>query len=351
LLLSCFRPGIGQTAVAVPTPIPPGEHHPAQTTGHKVKRWFEIDILSISLRHRLIRNASDVTIDNSAQFQLNSHARFKLDEKAKYTVHFGLFTGDSIIGGWNRTGLGTGDAKTNLYLKQLYFAAKPVKGLEVQIGGIGINNGLSTEITGYDNDAYLMGERVTVRTPKKAYFDEISATAGFFGDENSPSVFDRFKRLDQWNYYQFLVKKQLDKRIAFSADYTFERGRDFLRQAVTAHVPESRIFDSVHFENYQRLDPTPGYGFSAFGDKTVHKNVALRFGFSRIDRTMFNGDRYPPGKRLFAGANWQMTREFAVQSVIIQGVGDLPSANSHRTRFELIFTFNVLETLRRYKLH
>ena len=322
-----------------------------QTPAEQFKRWFEIDALKFSPRYRLIRDATGTTVGNAAQYQFIGQGHFKFDKKGKYSIHFGVFTGNSMTGGWNNTGVGTGDGQTGLYLKQLNFRAKPVDGLEIQFGGLGLNNGVGTETTGYDVDAYLMGERVSVRLPKKVYFDEISVTNGFFGDRLEPNVLNRFKRLDEMNYHQFLVRKQLNEHISFSADYTFESGRDFLRQAVNFKVRESHILDTILFENYQRLDPDPGYGFNIFGDKAVHKNLVLGGGFARIDKPMFNADRFPPGNRLYTSMNWQLSREFSINSVLIQGIGDLPTPGSTRTRLDLSLTFNVLELLHRYKLH
>ncbi len=323
----------------------------ARSPAEKFKRWFEIDGLTLSVRYRLIRNAAGVTVGNAGQFNFAGRGHFKFDKKGKYSVYMGLFTGNNMVGGWNNTGWGTGDTQTNLHLKQLYFDAKPVKGLEIQIGGIGLNNGENTEITGYDNDAYLTGERIAVRLPKKLYFDEVSVANGYIGDLTRPGIFGRLKHLNRSNYHQFLVRKQLNKHVSFSADYTFEAGRDTLHQAVKFKVPKSRILDTVLFENYERLDPFPGYGFGLYGEKAVHKKFILGGGFARVDRPSLNGDRFPQGNRIYGSAVWKPTREFTLSSILIEGLGPMPSPASNRTRFELIFGFNILETLRRYKLH
>jgi hypothetical protein len=320
-------------------------------TSQKIKRWFELDALAVTTRYRLIRTRNDVTTNNQQQYQLNARARFKFDSKGRYAVHAGLFSGSSINSGWNNTGIGTGDGVTNLYLKQLYFSAKPVKEIEVQFGGIGATNGENTEITGLDNDVYLTGERVVIRAPKTLYFDEIGVTYAYLGDTNRPSVFKRFKNLDKSNYHQFLVRKAVNKRVSFSADYTFEAGRDTLHQAVKVKFPKSPVLDSVLFENYQRLDPDPGYGFNIMGEKVIQKKLTLTGGFAHIDRSILNGDRYPRGNRLHFSAAYKFNPEFTLSSVIIQGVGPLASPTTVRTRFEILFSYNILETLRRLKVH
>ena len=334
------------------TPNPKVEKKVEKTaTSQKSKRWFELDALTISTRYRFIRTRNGVTSNNQAQYQLNARARFKFDRAGKYAVHAGLFSGNSINGGWNNTGVGTGDGQTNLYLKQLYFSAKPVKELEIQFRGIGATNGENTEITGLDNDVYLTGERVVIRSPKKLYFDEIGITYAYLGDFTRPSVFKRFKNLDKSNYHQFLVRKVVNKRVSFSADYTFESGRDTLHQAVKVKFPKSPVLDSVLFENYQRLDPDPGYGFNMMGDKVIGKKLTLTGGFAHIDRSILNGDRYPRGNRLHFSGAYKFNPEFTISSVIIQGVGPLAAPTTVRTRYELLFSYNILESLRRLKVH
>lgn len=348
IITLCFAV-IGQTATTSSTVA--GQKKAEQPTREKIKRWFELDAFGITARYRFIRTRNGVTTNNQAQYQVNARARFKFDSKGKYAVHAGLFSGNSINGGWNNTGIGTGDGVTNLYLKQLYFSAKPVKEIEIQYGGIGATNGENTEITGLDNDVFLTGQRVVVRAPKKLYFDEIGVTYAFLGDFNRPSVFKRFKHLDKSNYHQFLVRKAVNKRVSFSADYTFEAGRDTLHQAVKLKFPKSPILDSVLFENYQRLDPDPGYGFNIMGDKVIGKKLTLTGGFAHIDRSILNGDRYPRGNRLHLIAAYKFNPEFTISSVIIQGVGPLAAPTTVRTRYELLFSYNILESLRRLKIH
>ena len=174
-----------QTPASAPPSIKPetpqAKPTPPTKIGPEVKRWLDIDALNLGTRYRYIALANGTAADQQ-QWQFVVRGRFKFDRKGRYSVNFGLFTGNAITAGWNNTGLGTGRGQTNLYLKQLYFSAKPIKEFEIQAGGLGLNNGENTEITGYDNDAYVTGERVIVRAPQKLYFDEISLTNGYLGD-------------------------------------------------------------------------------------------------------------------------------------------------------------------------
>lgn len=336
--------------VPSPPPQPTTAAKQEKTEAEKIKRWFETDTLAVSFRYRHITNNIDLHAADVLQFQFQGKGHFKFDNKGKYAVYAGVYTGNAIDSGWGSTGWGTGKAVTNLFLKQLYFQAKPIKELEVQFGGIAPNNGENTEVTGYDNDAYLMGERVSIKAPKNLYFDEIILTNGHFGDFRTPSVFRRFDRLDESNYHQFMVRKKINKNVSFSADYTFESGTDTFRQGVKFSIPKFRIFDTMRFENYQRVDPHKGYGFGLYGEKVLKKKTTLYTGFSRIDTLIINGDRYPRGNRLYAGWNHKFTRELTFGGIWIQGIGPLPTAATPRTRFEAIVSVNFVEVLKRLGL-
>ena len=329
---------------------PPDNKQKPQERSAKIKRWFEFDEFGVSSRYRYIEDAGGRTVSNALQYRFAGRARFKFDRGGKYSVVAGLYSGNSFTGGWNATGLGTGSVQTNLYLKQLYFDAKPVKGVEIQLGGLAVNNGENTEATGYDNDAYITGERIIVRRPKAFYFDEISLTNAYLGELNHPSVFRRFDDLARSNYHQFLVAKQLNKRVRFSADYTFESGRDTFREAVKVKTPETHFVDLVEFENYQRFDAPGRYGFNLFGERKLGNKLTLDGGFAHIDTSsLLNGDRYTRGDQFHATGTYKLSPELTISSFIDHHVGPMLPALP-RTRFELIFTYNILETLRRQKL-
>jgi hypothetical protein len=323
-----------------PTPVPHKEAH----------RWFDIEALTLSSRYRYIKNNNGQTANNQQQWQFNGRGRFKFDQAGKYSVVTLFETGNSYTAGWNNTGLGTGDPQPDIFPKQLYFDARPIKQIEIQFGGIGINSGENTEITAYDNDSYLTGERIVVRGPKQFWFDEISLTNGYVGDFNRPNVFRRLKHLDRSNYHQFLVRKKINKRVSFSADYTFDEGVDTLRQAVKVNVPKLKFVDGFVYENYERIDPNAGYGFALIGDKRINRRLSFTGGFVKISHQMLNSDRFPRGERLYFSAPYKLTRELTINPLIIQGVGPLGSPTTPRTRFEIVASYNILEALHHYRI-
>ena len=139
-------------AQTAPQPSPP----PAP-----LARWLELQNATLNLRYRVIDNTAGVTTTNQVQHRESLRGRVKFDRSAKYTLNFGLFTGTRFTSGWDNTGWGIADAQKNLAFKAMYFAAVPIPGVEAQYGGLYIVRGESTELTTYDEDGYVTGERVS----------------------------------------------------------------------------------------------------------------------------------------------------------------------------------------------
>ncbi|MGH9426719.1 MAG: hypothetical protein ACRD2L_10525, partial [Terriglobia bacterium] len=154
-----------QVAVAIDPKKTLVESKPAAKKAKPGKgtRWVEVQSATLSHRYRYVENSAGVMTNNQAQHNEGFKGKFKFDRKGNYAINAGLFSGASLTGGWNNTGSGKDKLFTNLYLKQLYFEAKPFKGFELQYGSLYPNRGENTEITSYDNDVYLMGERVSLK--------------------------------------------------------------------------------------------------------------------------------------------------------------------------------------------
>jgi hypothetical protein len=339
---------LGQTASSEPTVLKKSDAG-RTSTKDKIKRWVEIDQLSAATRYRFIESDNKTKLANQFQYQFTAKFHVKFDPAGKYSVAANIATGGAITSGWNSTGWGTGNTQRFLNLRQLYFAARPVKAVEVQAGGLYVNYGESTEVTTYDNDFYITGERLKLRLPKHLYFDEISVTYARLGDVIVPNVIKRFKNFEKQNYHQFLVRKQINRSVGFSADYTFESGSDTFHQAIKWKLPGKQIIDTFLFESYERIDPDHSYGFNVFGEKRLSALFTVSGGFAKTDIRLFNGDRYPPGKRLYFNATAKISPEFSLTSQFTQGVGFI-SPIIPRTRVDVILHYNILETLRRTRL-
>jgi len=316
-----------------------------------LSRWLELQTATVTNRYRYLENSHDEVIGNQDQYQTILRGRFKLDRGGRYSVNAGVATGTVFTSSWNSTGWGTGDPVTNHYLKQLYFSAAPVEGIELQYGGLYISRGESTETTTYDNDGYIVGQRLSLKRPGDLFFDEVSVTYGYLGDIETPNLNKRFNRLKRSNYHQFLLAKNLGARAAVSAGYTFQEGVETLRQAVRLRVPEARVVDQVRFENYQRTDVSPDYGFAITGEKFLHKRLTVGGGYADIDRDYggLNGDRWLSGRRLYATASLSIFPEFSISAFVTRAVNtSFPVSN--KVRLDVLFSYNLVESLRRTSL-
>jgi len=363
--LICCQVLVCQSEVVKTPPAPK-----KKSFADQVDRWFDAQQLQLSTRYRVIETSTDVISTNQWQYKQSYKFRFKFDPKGNYTINAGLFTGTNFTGSWNNTSVGTGDFVGKLYFKQLFFEAKPIKGLELQFGGLYINRGEGSEVISYDTDGYIMGERLSLKRPKQLFFDEISVTYAYLGDVSTPNIFGkvehhdtRFGRLEQSNYHQFLVDKKIGKRAGISADYTFQSGIETLRQAIKVNTKELRFTDSILFENYERLDVLSAYGMNLMFEKPLHKRVTISPGFAYVDKnyspyspakkspywtiTPLNGDFYARGTRFYLLATVVLTPEFSVVSQFTQAFhNDYAIAN--RTRFDLALNYNFLKSLQRW---
>jgi hypothetical protein len=234
--------------------------------------------------------------------------------------------------------------------RELYFRAAPVKQVAVEFGSLGIEKGVSTEATAYDDDGYIAGERVRLFDPKHLFFDQVAATFAYEGDLVVPSFFARGERLKQENYRQFLVAKKFGSRFDTSADYTFDKGTHTLRQAVFVKIPETKALDSVRLELYQRLNDLvisgntfhAHQGFALTASKTFYRKFQLDGGAAHIDYDYgvltgnrflatigfsMNGDSYLTGTRAFTRANYKAARGITFYGYFTHLIADGPPAD------------------------
>jgi hypothetical protein len=341
--------------VPVPMSVPPPASVPQPAAPPSAKafvaRWVELQNGTLNLRYRFVDNSAGTVTTNQLQHRESLRGRLKFDAPGRYSLNFGIYTGVRFTSGWDNTGWGTNGAQKNLAFKVLYGAAQPIRGVELQIGGLTIVKGESTELTTYDEDGFITGERISVRRPKELFFDEISVTSAHFvggtGPDNIP-VSKRLPHFDEQNYQHYLVDKKLGKRAAVSADYTTEAGRRTWRQAINLKVRESRVLDSVILELYQRSNTIPGNGFALTLEKALTKKVSVNGGYARIDRQYgpLNADRFNIDNRAFGMVTYNISPEFLASFFITTAVGQngvLPQ----RTLSNTVVTYNVLPALRR----
>jgi len=373
---------------------------PKQVDHSLTERWLDLTDLSHTERYRNAFATGGAHLFDNAQQRSLVAGKIKLDAQGRYDIgfrassgryfnwSFGGYTGENFadrVGAptfspsYNATAaerlgvtkavfsdptglnLAHGDIKSNgwqFYLRELYFSATPVKQVTVEFGSFGIERGLSTEITSFDEDGYLSGERVRIHDAKHLFFDEVGFTTAYFGDIATPSVFDRGGSLKKSNYRQVFAKKQL-KRVGFSGEYTWQAGTDTgtntLRKAVVVGTRELKFIDSIRVEAYERLNSTsfPGIatsplgpisplsingasGFAIAASKKIGK-LSGDIGFASVDKDYsvysgyrflaavgfpLNGDAYGTGNRPYAHASYTFAPGMTAFGFYTHQVGD-----------------------------
>ncbi len=312
-------------------------------------RWYDFSTIQIRARYRFIKNSEGVIISDQIQYAPTVTGRIKFDSAAKYTLNFNLSSGGGFVSGWNATGIGKPNLpQLNFNIKQLYFSAKPMKGVEFQVGGLSFLRGVASEITTYDNDGYLVGERVDIKRPKKLFFDEVALTVGFIGDLKQPSAFPRLRReFGQTNYQAVLVVKSIGKRVIASEEFVNQWGVKTLHTGVALKVPESVAVDTLHVEFYNRLQSNSrGSGLAIWGEKALNKRFSVSGGYINIDPKYggLNSDDYGKGQRLFAIGEIKLTTATSVQLFYTRAFGN-SFLVSPGERFDVRLKFDIAKLL------
>jgi hypothetical protein len=314
-------------------------------------RWVDVQTGTMATRFRFTETSGGIVTQEQLQHSEQIKARVKVDASGAYAVGLALGTGNEFVRGWNNTAIGTAagtphEYASNIFVKQLFVSAAPAKGLEIQAGGLGIVKGENTEITSYDNDGYIVGERVSVKRPRTFHVDELSVTMAYLGDSKSASLWPRFHRIGETNYYQVFAAKRFGSRLASSADLTTVAGATTLRNGLIVKTPELRIPTSIRFEHYARFNAA--YGYSICGERAVGKWVTLSAGLVDIDQKYggLNSDRFGSGRRWFTTDTIALGRELSMQ-IFYQHAVDNAYAIPNRHSLQVLLTYNVMKGLQR----
>jgi hypothetical protein len=305
-------------------------------------RWFDISTAALGLRYRTLESNAGSTA-NDLQNTVAFRGQFKLDRTGRYAVHGRLASGQGFNGGWNNTGIGTSPRSEDLFVKELFVNAQPIHGLELQAGGLYISRGESTEATSYDNDGYIVGERVTIRRGVGSILDDVSVTRAFLGDLTDANVFTRLGRLDRANYYQAQAVKRLGRGASVSADYTRQAAAQVVRTVVNIDMSKTGVVDRLKFENYARVDPMPAFGYAV----AVQRHIMSRFmaggGFSDIDSQYgpLNSDLNRTGRRVYGSISGRIGSAWLGSVQVARAVGSAPLIGP-RTRLDVALGLDLL---------
>jgi hypothetical protein len=314
--------------------------------GEEPGRWFDVSTAALGVRYRTLEANPDPTA-NDLQNTVAFRGRLKLGRAARYAVHGGLASGRGFNGGWNNTGIGTSPRSQNLVFKELFVVAQPTIALELQAGGLYIARGESTEATSYDNDGYIVGERLVVRRRLASFVDEISLTRAFLGDLTDANLFTRLRHVDRANYYQVQGIKRI-VMASVSADYTRQDLRHVVRAALSVDTAGSVLLDRVRFENYARVRPDPAYGYAITVQRHVTRRLMAGGGLSDIDGGYgtLNSDLSRTGRRVYASISRRIGSAWLGSAQVARVIGSEPFAGP-RTRVDVALGLDVLRALPR----
>jgi hypothetical protein len=289
-----------------------------------------------------------VVTSSQLQDQEQFKVRVKVDAQGRFGVNVGLFTGGTFTAGWNNTGVGAGPRDYNLSVKQLFVDAQPITGITGSVGSLYFWRGEATEITTFDNDGYLTGERLSIKRPRELFFDEIQVTRAFVGDISTPSVFRRSNRIDEANYWQYAIAKSLGRRVGTSLEYDVYNHADIIRGAVRVRLPVPVV--TLRVEGYRRVTKNAAGGIAVSGERAVTKRVTMIAGYGTIDPHFgaLNGERYGIGRHVFSTGTLAVSPELGFAYYVARGI-----ANDFRvpigTRIEIIGTCNLVNLLKRLR--
>jgi hypothetical protein len=322
---------------------------PAPSPSPPLARWFELQTFTLYSRYRVIENSRDVLTSNQTQYKDAIRGRINLDRRKRFTINFGYFSGNSFISTWNNWGAGrVGFDGKNNYLKQLFASARVVDGVELQYGGVYVRRGEDDDITTYDEDGYVVGERVTVQRPKQFFFDDIVVSRGEIGPFAQPNLGKRWDGLQHPNYAQGLVVKHLTQELAGSLDFTAQDEMRTIRAAVTWHPPARTKISTLRYEQYRRTSFHAASGFAAWAETRLPLKSRLQAGYATIDEFYggWNADRIQSGRRFFAIYNVPIRGPLSGQLFATQALS-APYAVSIKRRFDAVVSYDVLAALKR----
>jgi opacity protein-like surface antigen len=334
-----------------PLPLQSATKTDASSANSKLHRWVDFQAGLLETRYRFVQTSDDVTTANQWQHKQTLKGAFKFDGAGRYTLQTLIGTGNSFTGSWDPTGVGTGAPTWDLHVRRLYAQAIPARGLELSAGSFDVLRGEVTEIVSYDNDAFMQGYRVSLKRPRQLFVDEISVTAGYLGDENTPNVFRRFKWMDDHNYTQALVAKRIGPDLSVSFDWTTRLGVSTAREGIKIGTKRlGGVVDDVRLELYQRVDAPEGQGWAFTANRVLSRRVTVNGGFADIDKDLpaFNGDRYLRGTRVFTGGAITIVPELVASVFYTHAfANDFTVANNQR--LDLVLSYNVLKALQGHR--
>lgn len=348
----CFPTQAQQPQCAMEKPAPRRKFYPIPAAGTKQQGTLGVTVtgrleITEAILFARTRWSKDYSAGSTTQLQYAGKLSglVRADRGNKLTFHFTVSSGNSFRDSWNSTGIGAGpQASKHLFARQLFVEYSPSKFAQIQAGSLGIERGLASEATHYDEDGFVVGERLTLRQPKRLFFDQVTVTRGYLGDFDKPNAFARFPRMSGSNYSQVLVTKRLSKQVAVGAELSSLNHVETARQAMLVEMPWGIVVDKVRLEMYETSGAT-GFGITA--GKSLSSKVDVYAGVSSVDKGWgrVNGDQFGDGRRVFAGSSWRVSEQTSVQTFFTHAYGR--SVFENRNGLQVSLKVDVLGLIKR----
>ena len=334
-------------ASAGPDPAPP-QPKPAPP----LARWVDLQNATLNTRYRFIDNSAGVITTNQIQHRESLRARLKFDAPGRYALNLGDVYGrpihERLEQHGHRAGRLAGPARR---------AAPVLRGSANHRSRSAVRKhvhlkGESTEITTYDDDGYVIGERVSVRRPRSCSSTRCrrrSATSRATSDgdrrQQARQVPQRPSEL------RALPRRQEDSgtRAGISADFTSVDGARTWRAATNVNTKELRAVDSILFENYWRTNNNAGVRLCGDGDQGRHAEARPQRGLCQHRSVLRRPQLRPLSHRQPRVRHGDVHHLAAFHRVGVHHAGRWATTSPllQRTLSNLIFTYNALPDLRR----
>ena len=162
----------------------------------KPHRWVDVQAGTVDARYRLMETSAGVRTANQMQQRETFKAGVKFDRTGRYSLQMGARQRHEL-----RRQLGRHRPRHGRARPALAHAARSMsrradqRRRRADRRHRGPVRGESTEITSYDNDGFLVGERISVKRPKQRTSTR-SRSPSAPRRLNTPNVFRRFDGLD-----------------------------------------------------------------------------------------------------------------------------------------------------------
>jgi hypothetical protein len=318
--------------------------------------WNRIEVVQsyASIRFRYVDTARGQVTDRDYQFNQLLRLKLNLAADGRTYIQGRAETGDNFQSDHDPIGTGRFRTYIGFNLKTLFLGQRIGSKAEAAVGSMDFDMGAGSQATYADNDGWISGYRLRfsgLRTPWLP--DGFSLTAGHVGDFKKPNVFSRLHRLNQFNYVQALVRKQLTENTASSFEFDHLEDIPYFRGAVSHQGVPLPVIRDVSAEFITRAAKGSAFGWSATAGRSLDQGGRWRLitSYSDMPRVMFDdagrqilltGDPFMLGRRLGMTLRFAPIRSLELVSFASHRFDSTPG---HRNRAQIMVRYHLTKPL------